>query len=196
MTGLCARDLEVVAPFVKAIRLPKVESVAEVEWAAARAPGLPLHCSVESAQGVLAAFEIAASSSAWHWSTVKPTWLWTSGFREGIGKPYMRGLTWWWSLELLGREAPSDGVHTLINDDASLRAETEASRRLGFFGKSAIHPRQVPIINRHSPRLRMRSYRVDEWWPRLRPRTRPRLNSIMVSSSMFRLPSGLSDWSR
>jgi citrate lyase subunit beta/citryl-CoA lyase len=38
-------------------------------------------------------------------------------------------------------------VHPLLNDDDGLRKEAEAARRLGFFGKSAIHPRQVPIIN-------------------------------------------------
>jgi citrate lyase subunit beta/citryl-CoA lyase len=37
-------------------------------------------------------------------------------------------------------------VHTLINDDDGLR-KAVAARRLGFFGKSAIHPRQVHIIN-------------------------------------------------
>jgi citrate lyase subunit beta/citryl-CoA lyase len=46
-----------------------------------------------------------------------------------------------------GKLPPSDGVHALIDDDRGLRKEAEAARRLGFFGKSAIHPRQVPIIN-------------------------------------------------
>jgi citrate lyase subunit beta/citryl-CoA lyase len=38
-------------------------------------------------------------------------------------------------------------VHPLLNDDEGLRKEAEAAKRLGFFGKSAIHPRQVPIIH-------------------------------------------------
>jgi citrate lyase subunit beta/citryl-CoA lyase len=38
-------------------------------------------------------------------------------------------------------------VYPLLNDDDGLRKEAEAARRLGFFGKSAIHPRQVPIIH-------------------------------------------------
>ena len=46
-----------------------------------------------------------------------------------------------------GKPSPSDGVHPLIHDDAGLRRQAEAARRLGFYGKSAIHPRQVPIIN-------------------------------------------------
>jgi citrate lyase subunit beta/citryl-CoA lyase len=38
-------------------------------------------------------------------------------------------------------------VHPLLDDDDGLRREAEFARRLGFFGKSALHPRQVPIIN-------------------------------------------------
>lgn len=46
-----------------------------------------------------------------------------------------------------GNPKPSDGVYVLLDDDVGLRTETEAAKRLGFFGKAAIHPRQVPIIN-------------------------------------------------
>src|SRR4029077_20420420 len=46
-----------------------------------------------------------------------------------------------------GKPKPSDGVHPQLDDHEGLRLETEASRRIGFFGKSAIHPRQVPIIH-------------------------------------------------
>src|SRR5581483_1722872 len=46
-----------------------------------------------------------------------------------------------------GKPQPSDGVHVLLNDDEGLRREAEAAKRLGFFGKSAIHPRQLPIIH-------------------------------------------------
>ncbi len=42
---------------------------------------------------------------------------------------------------------PSDGIHPRLQDDEGLRLECVAARRLGFFGKSAIHPRQVAIIN-------------------------------------------------
>lgn len=41
----------------------------------------------------------------------------------------------------------SDGVHTLIDDDVGLHREAESARRLGFRGKSAIHPGQIPIFN-------------------------------------------------
>jgi citrate lyase subunit beta/citryl-CoA lyase len=46
-----------------------------------------------------------------------------------------------------GKPPPSDGVYPLLDDDAGLRREVEAAKRLGFYGKSAIHPRQLPIIH-------------------------------------------------
>ncbi|MHB8492172.1 MAG: HpcH/HpaI aldolase/citrate lyase family protein, partial [Solirubrobacteraceae bacterium] len=46
-----------------------------------------------------------------------------------------------------GKPPPSDGVYPLLDDDDGLRKEAEAAKRIGFYGKSAIHPRQVPIIH-------------------------------------------------
>jgi citrate lyase subunit beta/citryl-CoA lyase len=40
-----------------------------------------------------------------------------------------------------------EGPYVRHADDDGLRAEAEKARRLGFTGKAAIHPRQVPIIN-------------------------------------------------
>ena len=40
-----------------------------------------------------------------------------------------------------------DGAFPNILDDEGYRREGEGARRLGFLGKSAIHPRQVPIAN-------------------------------------------------
>jgi citrate lyase subunit beta / citryl-CoA lyase len=51
------------------------------------------------------------------------------------------------SVGAAGKPPLSDGVYTFIDDDSGLREMAEAAKRLGFFGKSAIHPRQVPIIN-------------------------------------------------
>jgi citrate lyase subunit beta/citryl-CoA lyase len=46
-----------------------------------------------------------------------------------------------------GIEPPSDGVYIRIDDEEGLRREAEHARRLGFLGKSCIHPRQVPVVN-------------------------------------------------
>lgn len=40
-----------------------------------------------------------------------------------------------------------DGAYANIKDPDGYRREAEAARRLGFLGKSAIHPTQVPIAN-------------------------------------------------
>src|SRR5262249_31714501 len=45
------------------------------------------------------------------------------------------------------KPAPIDGVYTGLHDLDGLRRQAEAVRRLGYFGKSAIHPSQVPVIN-------------------------------------------------
>ena len=41
---------------------------------------------------------------------------------------------------------PHDDVYPDFKDDAGLRAEAEQSRLLGFSGKHAIHPAQLPIL--------------------------------------------------
>ncbi len=56
------------------------------------------------------------------------------------------------TLTLAGAHAagalPLDAVHTALKDEAGLTAECEAAAADGFLGKMAIHPAQVPVINR------------------------------------------------
>src|SRR3981081_3202883 len=59
----CERDLAALAGVAKGLRLPKVEAASDVDWVAQRAPGMPLECTIESALGLLAAFEIASKPS-------------------------------------------------------------------------------------------------------------------------------------
>ncbi|MNL57149.1 Citrate lyase subunit beta [compost metagenome] len=40
-----------------------------------------------------------------------------------------------------------DSAFANIQDEAGYRAEAELARRLGYLGKSCIHPRQVPLAN-------------------------------------------------
>jgi len=147
LTPTCQSDLEALAGVAQGLRIPKVESASEVAWVGERAPGVPLDCTIESARGVLAAFEIANSSGcaslAYGGADLALDLDIAGGELETL---FARSL-----LVLASRAAmkppPSDGVYTLINDDNGLRKSAQAARRLGFFGKSAIHPRQVPIIN-------------------------------------------------
>lgn len=48
---------------------------------------------------------------------------------------------------LAGLLPPHDGVYPMFRDEEGLRAEASQSRALGMFGKHAVHPRQIPIID-------------------------------------------------
>src|SRR5688572_2713395 len=67
-TRTCEAELEAVAGAAAGIRIPKVESAEDAQWAADRAPGTPLICAIESARGVLAAAEIATAEGVRHLS--------------------------------------------------------------------------------------------------------------------------------
>ncbi len=43
---------------------------------------------------------------------------------------------------------PIDTIYTDFRDEAGLAAESAAARRSGFTAKMAIHPAQIPVINR------------------------------------------------
>ncbi len=146
-TAECEDDLAAVAGRAVGLRVPKVESAADVAWVEERAAGLPLDCTVETALGVLNAFEIASAPACRLLSFGGLDLAADVGSGTGdLEMLYARS-----ALVIAARSAgkpqPSDGVHVLLNDDAGLRRETEAAKSLGFFGKSAIHPRQLPIIH-------------------------------------------------
>jgi citrate lyase subunit beta/citryl-CoA lyase len=143
----CERDLAALAGVAAGIRLPKVEHIAEVAWAAERAPGMPFDCTIESARGVLAAVEIAQTSACSSLSYGGVDLAVDLGIRGGDMETMFVRSYLVVACRAAGKPPPSDGVHTLIGDDEGLQLEAQAARRLGFFGKSAIHPRQVPIIN-------------------------------------------------
>ncbi len=46
-----------------------------------------------------------------------------------------------------GIEPPIDSVYAQLDDEAGLREQAKFARSLGFFGKSAIHPRQLPVLH-------------------------------------------------
>ena len=143
----CERDLAAIAGTVSGIRLPKVESAAEVAWVAERAPGVHIDCTVESARGVLMAFEIASAHACTLLSFGALDLAADLGSSAGDRETLYARSHLVIAARSAGKPRPSDGVHPLLDDDEGLRKEAEAAKRLGFFGKSAIHPRQVPIIH-------------------------------------------------
>ncbi|MBT9258892.1 MAG: CoA ester lyase [Clostridiales bacterium] len=63
------------------------------------------------------------------------------------GEPLLLARSW---LVLVSRlasiGAPLDGVYPHLEDLAGLKAEAEMARNLGFYGKLAVHPHQLPVI--------------------------------------------------
>jgi citrate lyase subunit beta/citryl-CoA lyase len=143
----CARDLDALAGTVLGLRIPKVESAGDVAWVADRSPGIPLDCTIESARGVIAAFDIASAPACALLSYGGLDLAADLGISSGEQETLFARSYLVTAARAAGKPPPSDGVHPLLEDDTGLRREAEAARRLGFFGKSAIHPRQLPIIH-------------------------------------------------
>jgi citrate lyase subunit beta/citryl-CoA lyase len=143
----CAADLDAVADRAAGIRIPKVESVDDVAWVAARAPGTPLICAIETARGVLAAQQIATVAG------VRQLSMGGVDLQRDLNAGHHNLHTLYVRSHLVlasraaGLDPPIDSVYPHIHDDAGLRDQAQFARSLGFFGKSAIHPRQLPILH-------------------------------------------------
>src|ERR1700687_5210951 len=143
----CRRDIAALAGVAKGLRLPKVEAASDVEWVAHLAPGVALDCTIESARGLLAAVAIASHPACTSLADGGRDFVADLGIAGGEQETLFARSFLVVACRAAEKPPPSDGVHVLIDDDDGLRREAAAARRLGFFGKSAIHPRQVPIIN-------------------------------------------------
>jgi citrate lyase subunit beta / citryl-CoA lyase len=146
-TALCGADLDAVAERAYGIRIPKVESPDDVLWVAQRAPQTPLICAIETARGVLAAEEIASVPGVRHLALggvdLQRDLNCAGGNMQTL---YVRSHLVVASAAA-GIDAPIDSVFPGLGDDTGLREQAEFARSLGFFGKSAISPRQLPVLH-------------------------------------------------
>src|SRR5690349_2338131 len=146
-TDACAADLDAVAEHAYGIRIPKTESPDDVAWVAARAPGKPIICAIENARGVLAAQEIATAPGVRHLPMVG------ADLQRDLKATGDNSQTLYVRSHLVicsrtaGVEPPIDSVFPRLADDVELRSQAEFARSLGFFGKSAIHPRQLAVLH-------------------------------------------------
>jgi citrate lyase subunit beta/citryl-CoA lyase len=111
------------------------------------AVGKPVMAMVETAAGVLAAAEIARESAA----LIAGTNDLRSDLRIPAGKDRSAISTALQTIVLAARAAGIaviDGVFNDLEDNDSFAAECAEGRRLGFDGKSLIHPRQIEACNR------------------------------------------------
>lgn len=153
------RDIAAVGPLLAAgvvtdVYLPKVESAADVcaalEMTARFAQGRRhLGCLIESARGVRFAHEIAEAPG------VTGISLGEADLRADLGLPrggraddglLLARLTVVLAARAAGLPAPRGSVFANIRDEAGLRSSCEELRRLGFHGRSVIHPGQVAIV--------------------------------------------------
>ena len=143
-------DRAAVAATAKGIRLPKVEGPEDVAWVRERLGGraVPLTCTIESAAGAARVRDIASATG------VVSLCFGNADFSADLGiDPDYPEASLHVRSELVlasrlsGIQPPSDGVYTKIDDEDGLRAEAVHARRLGFLGKSCIHPRQVAVVN-------------------------------------------------
>jgi citrate lyase subunit beta/citryl-CoA lyase len=129
------------------LRLPKVTSPAQITGIAELTPG-PLYALLETALGVEHAYAIAAAHPA-----LRGISLGESDLRADLGIREDAGLDWSRSRVIVAARAaglapPPQSVHPDIRDLEGLAASCAHGRTLGFLGRAAIHPRQLPIIER------------------------------------------------
>ena len=151
-TELAAVDMDAIAgAYLTGLRLPKVESVEGVNLAAETLEGLQsgatIQCLIESALGLERAFEIATSHDR-----VSGIGLGEADLAADLGVTDEAGLLYARSrivgaARAAGLPHPVQSVYTKVGDLEGLRRSTEAGKRLGFVGRSTIHPSQVPVVN-------------------------------------------------
>jgi citrate lyase subunit beta/citryl-CoA lyase len=164
-TGYLADDLAaVVRPGLAAVMLPKAESIEDVQQTAAAIERhekarnmtvgtVEIILQIESALGIYRTFDLIKASPR-----VAATCL--GGARDG---DLQTDLGCSWSIEgtelmyarsklLLDTRAagshvlPLDGVFSDLNDEAGLIADTRLSARLGYVGRTTIHPKQTAPV--------------------------------------------------
>ncbi|MFJ4470498.1 HpcH/HpaI aldolase/citrate lyase family protein [Streptomyces sp. NPDC089424] len=147
-------DLKTLAalPGVAGLRLPKVASPRHITEAAGRtdADGSrpPLYALLESALAIEHAYAIASAHPA-----LRGISLGEADLRADLGVRCDSGLDWPRSRVVNAARAaalapPPQSVHPDVRDLEGLAATCAHGRALGFMGRAAIHPRQLPIIER------------------------------------------------
>lgn len=165
-TPWLAEDLEaIVCQGMDGILLPKVEQVATVRRACdllaaaeerARLPRerTQIILQIESALGVRNTYELAGASA--RVASVCPGTARDGDLQRDLGASwslngpefaYARGKVLV-DAKAAGIAYPLDGVFADFQDDEGFLAEATLSRRMGYFGKTLIHPRQIPLAHR------------------------------------------------
>jgi citrate lyase subunit beta/citryl-CoA lyase len=126
------------------VKVPKVESRRVLTALAARVR-VPLHPLIESALGLEAAHAVATHPA------VASIGLGEADLRSDLGVDGDEALLWARGRIVVAARAaglppPQMSVYPNVTDLDGLADSCAAGRRLGFLGRAAIHPRQLPVI--------------------------------------------------
>lgn len=162
---LCRLDMEsVVAPGLGGLLVPKVENEEDVTYLDRALRGLEAERGltpgsvrimplIESARGVVNAVAIAAAAAR-----VLTLGFGSADFLADLGlpgpgagaepSPTLVGaqVALVMACRVAGVRPPHDGAFLGLRDPAALESECRRARAIGFRGKHAIHPDQVPVI--------------------------------------------------
>ena len=161
-TPFCYGDLvEVIGPGLDGIILPKVESASgllAIDWLVEqleRERGLPRRSIdiipiIETAKGIANLAQIMGAGSRVRRCsfgagdfTFDANVIWT---RDEAELAHARAQMVIQS-RANGLEAPLDSVWVDLQDAEGLEASAQAVKRMGFQGKTCIHPSQIPVVN-------------------------------------------------
>lgn len=198
-----ARDIEACAwPAVDVINLPKAESADDVRRAAAalaqweEAHGctrpIGILANIESPRGLRCAAEIASADAR-----VVGLQLGFADLLEplGIARDNPAAIA---QLQLAVRLAAGeaglpalDSAYANVRDPEGYRREAEQARRLGYLGKTCIHPSQVALANdgfRPSDDEIARAVRIAEAWEQAK---KEGAGALLVDGRMIDIPFAL-----
>ncbi len=165
-TGMMEDDLDAIAvDGLTGVKHPKAESVETIRALDAMLAALEqkrglthgsigIEVGLESAKGVWFAYEIASASPRIRSVMVGTAqdgdlqtdlgYTWTA---EGNEVLYVRSRVLL-AARAAGVEHVLDGAYSNVRDPEGLRICCEAARKLGYRGKSVIHPNQIETVNR------------------------------------------------
>ena len=165
-TGLLEDDLAaIVRSGLGAIFLSKAERVEEIERTAAVLDAMErkqeLECGaveiipmIESALGVYRCFEMASASPRVATTCIGTaqdgdlqTDLGSGWSSEGPELMYARSKVLL-DTRAAGKAYPLDGVFSNLNDEEALVRDSRVSARLGYVGRTVIHPKQIAPVRR------------------------------------------------
>jgi citrate lyase subunit beta/citryl-CoA lyase len=145
-------DLEsICGPNLLGIRIPKTSSAETVKKASkildSKKCNAQMHLLIESALGVVNAFELATSDSRVTALSLGEADLLSDLKATNDEALAFSRLSILVAARAAGLKQPSQSVYANTKDLDGLKASTLRGKATGFFGRSVIHPNQIEIVN-------------------------------------------------